>query len=308
MVSASKITLVRAPNPSAMTLSGTNSYLIDCGGSLGVCIDPGPAHPAHVERLAARAAQMGLGVHTILLTHGHPDHAPAAALLRARTGATIAAHADSQTEHQRTLTDNEVFTIGETTFIVVDAPGHTFEHLVFYETAERALFTGDVVLGEGTVVIAPPGGAMRPYQATLRRLAAQFSDARRIYGGHGEPVDDPAAKLRYYIEHRRIRERELIAALATGPQTIPELVTRIYEAVDPILWPAAARQMLAYLLALEDEKRVRSTALGRPLTHQEQAILNPQWETIVGPQDARVIEAELGALVHLDTIRVFELV
>ncbi len=290
-----------------MTLSGTNSYLIDCGQSLAACIDPGPANAGHVDRLVAHAAQLGLRIDTILLTHGHPDHAPAAAMLRQKTGATVAAHARSQTEHQRSLGDNDTVRIAQTDFLVVDAPGHTFEHLVFYETAERALFTGDVVLGEGTVVIAPPGGAMRPYQATLQRLAEQFPDARRIYGGHGEAVDDPAAKLQYYIEHRRIRENELLAALATGPQTIPELVTQIYAAVDSILWPAAARQMLAYLLALEDEGHVRSAALSRPPTAQEHAILNPQWETIVGPEDARVIEAELGALLRLDTIRVFEL-
>ncbi|GAC1652101.1 MAG: MBL fold metallo-hydrolase [Vulcanimicrobiaceae bacterium] len=253
---ASKITLVRAPNPSALTLSGTNSYLIDCGQSLAACIDPGPPHQGHVDRLAAQAAERGLRIELILLTHGHPDHAPAAAMLRAKTGATVATHQLSQTDHQRVLNDGETIHIGATEFIVVDAPGHTFEHLVFYETQERALFTGDVVLGEGTVVIAPPGGGMRPYQATLNRLAALFPQAQRIYGGHGEPVEDPAAKLREYIEHRRLRERELLEALAEGPQTIPQLVTRIYANVKAILWPAAARQLLAYLLALELEERV----------------------------------------------------
>lgn len=304
---AQRIALLRAPNPSAMTLSGTNSYIIDCGRGRAVCIDPGPPHVAHVERLAEHAAQRNLRIEFILVTHGHPDHAPAAALLRERTGAIVATHLRSEVPHQRALRDNETLRVGSAAFKIVDAPGHTFDHLVFYDTQERALFTGDVVLGEGTVVIAPPGGAMRPYQATLERLAREFSGAQRIYGGHGEPVDDPAAKLQEYIAHRRFRENELLVALAARPQSIPDLVTSIYARTKPILWPAAARQMLAYLLALQQEGRVRSNALERPLTPQEHAILNPQWETIVGAEDARVIEAELGALLRLDTIRIYEL-
>lgn len=291
-----------------MTLTGTNSYIIDCGAGRAICIDPGPPHLGHVERLIANAAGRGARIECILLTHGHPDHAPAAALLRERTGATIAAHVRSETPHQRSLQDKEILCVGTAELAIVDAPGHTFDHLVFYEKQERALFTGDVVLGEGTVVIAPPGGAMRPYQATLQRLATEFPNARRIYGGHGEPVDDPAGKLAEYIAHRRFRENELLVALDKRAQSIPDLVMSMYAQTKPILWPAAARQLLAYLLALEQEGRVRSTPLDRALTGQERAILNPDWETIVGAEDARIIEAELGALLRLDVIRVYEVV
>lgn len=289
-----------------MTLTGTNSYLIDCGGE-AICIDPGPPSQSHVERLAAHAHSSGLHISLILLTHGHPDHAPGAALLRALTGAPVAAHYRSEIPHQRALRDNESVRVGDRELTAVDAPGHTFDHLVFYEPHEAALFTGDVVLGEGTVVIAPPGGAMRPYQRTLERLAKEFPGARTIYGGHGEPVNDPAAKFREYIYHRKFRENELLVALARKPQTIPELVQQIYARTNPILWPAAARQMLAYLIALEGEGRVNSTALARPPTPAEHAILNPEWETIVGAEDARVIEAELGALLRLDTVREYAL-
>lgn len=290
-----------------MTLSGTNSYVIDCGQGRAICIDPGPPMRRHVDAILRNAAERELTILLILLTHGHPDHAPAAAMLREKTGAQIAVHAASEIPHQRKLRDRESIRLGKAVIEVADAPGHTFDHLVFYEPQEAALFTGDVVLGEGTVVIAPPGGAMRPYQATLNRLAIDFSGARTIYGGHGDPVTDPAAKLREYIEHRRFRENELLVALSARSQTIPELVQHIYSRTSPILWPAAARQMLAYLLALEQEGRVRSHALARELTPQEHAILNPEWETIVGAEDARVIEAELGALLRLDTIRVYEL-
>ena len=226
-------------------------------------------------------------------------------MLRDKTGASIAAHPRCETPHQCDLADGEVVRFGDAAFSIVDAPGHTFDHLVFYDHGERALFTGDVVLGEGTVVIAPPGGAMRPYQRTLERLANEFADAQRIYGGHGEPVDDPAKKFFEYIAHRKLRESELLAALDAGAQTIPGLVLRIYAQTNPLLWPAAARQLLAYLIALEQEGRVHSKELPRDLTPQEHAILNPEWETIVGADDARVIEAELGAMLRLDKIRLY---
>lgn len=306
MVDPSRITLVRAPNPSAMTLSGTNSYLIVCGHE-AICIDPGPPSVPHVERLMREADARGARIALILLTHGHPDHAPGAALLRERTNAPVAAHVASEVPHQRSLQDRETVRVGDTTITAIDAPGHTFDHLVFYEPREAALFTGDVVLGEGTVVIAPPGGGMRAYQQTLARLAREFPQARTIYGGHGEPVDDPAGKLAEYIAHRTFRENELLIALSRKPQTIPDLVRQIYAGTKPVLWPAAARQMLAYLLALEQEGRVTSKALERELTTQEHAILNPEWRTIVGAEDARVIEAELGALLRLDTLREYAL-
>lgn len=210
--------------------------------------------------------------------------------------------------HDRDLHDGEVLRLGGCELISVDAPGHTFEHLVFYESSERALFTGDVVLGAGTVVIAPPGGAMRPYQATLERLAREFPDAARIYGGHGEPVLDPRSKLHEYIEHRRMREEQLLAALAQQPCTIPHLVADIYAQTDRMLWPAAGRQMLAHLIALEQEGRVRSHALERTMTAAEDTILNPNWAEIVAKDDAQLVEAELGTALRLDTIRCYELI
>ncbi len=93
---------------------------------------------------------------------------------------------------------------------VIDAPGHADDHAIFYLPQERALFTGDVILGEGTVVVAPPGGAMRPYQHTLQRLIDEFGDARTIFGGHGPPVEDPPAKIAEYIAHRKMREEQIV--------------------------------------------------------------------------------------------------
>jgi glyoxylase-like metal-dependent hydrolase (beta-lactamase superfamily II) len=306
-VVTTRVTLVRAPNPSAMTLSGTNTYLIDCGDGTAVCIDPGPSMERHIDAVLVRAASMDLRIAFIALTHTHPDHAPGALLLKERTGAPIAAHAQTGFPHDSGLQDGDILRKGKAAIQVIEAPGHTFDHLVFYERHERALFTGDVVLGEGYVVIAPPNGAMRPYQQTLQRLLTEFADARVIYGGHGEPVRDPQAKLRDYIAHRRSRQQEIVVALTDGPQTIPQLVQRIYRDTNPVLWPAAARQMLAYLLALEQEGRVRSRELARPMTPEEHAILNPEWDTIVGEEHARTVEEELGAMLRLDAIRAYEL-
>lgn len=293
---------VLAPNPSALTLDGTNSYLLDGGNGRAMCVDPGPDIERHVRALIDTATAHGCTIETILLTHGHPDHWPAAVPLARATGATICAHADNPAPHDRALADGEHVRLGDLDIVAIEAPGHTFDHLVFYEPRERALFTGDVILGKGTVVIAPPSGAMRPYQRTLARLAAEFSDARYIYGGHGPRVDDAQGKIREYIGHRHLRERELLAVLGNGEQTIPQLVQRIYADVAPILWPAAARQMLAYLEPLQSEGRVSSSLLNRGLTREETAILNPQWSTIVGKENAAVVEAELGTSLHITAI------
>jgi glyoxylase-like metal-dependent hydrolase (beta-lactamase superfamily II) len=254
----SRIALIRAPNPSPMTLTGTNSYIIDCGNGEAICVDPGPPVESHVDALIAHCKGIRCSLSWIVLTHGHPDHAPAAALLGQRCAARVAAYETSEVAHDRSLRDRDAIVAGDITLQTAAAPGHSADHVVFYEPRQAALFTGDTVLGEGYVLITPPDGDMRAYMQTLSNLSREFASARTIFGGHGEPVHDPAAKLQDYIEHRRARERQILDALRSGEKTVSELVESIYAQTDRALWPAASQQVIAYLDALEREGTIRS--------------------------------------------------
>ena len=134
---------------------------------------------------------------------------------------------------------------------------------------------------------------MRTYQRTLHRLRDEHGDARAVYGGHGPEVRDVRAKLDEYIAHREMRERTILDALAGGA-TIPEIVPRVYAGVDRRLWPAAARQVLAHLMALESEGRVRAERLARESTRDEASLLNPDLSRLGDSGGADVIRAELG--------------
>jgi glyoxylase-like metal-dependent hydrolase (beta-lactamase superfamily II) len=289
-----RVARLRAPNPSPMTLDGTNGYIVDGGQGKWIAIDPGPDDPAHVAAFVAAARTAGARYEAILVTHGHPDHYPGAAPLARATGAPIYAHSAAAFPHDRTLADGEHVTVGGATLIALDTPGHARDHLVYVLAAERALFTGDVIIGVGTVVIAPPNGDMRAYQRTLHRLRAGYDNAFVIYGGHGPEIRDARAKIDEYIAHRERREAEILAVLARGPATIPALVETIYRDVDRRLWPAAARQVLAYLIALEREERVTATPRDDALTPEQRTLLDPDLSAIASEHHAAVVRAELG--------------
>jgi glyoxylase-like metal-dependent hydrolase (beta-lactamase superfamily II) len=292
---APRVVRVRAPNPSPMTLDGTNTYLIEASSALAVAIDPGPPDAAHVASLVAVAREGGRKICAILVTHGHPDHAPGAALLHGRTGAPVYAHPAARFPHDVALADSEAVTVGDVAIEVAFAPGHARDHAVFFLPGDGALFSGDVVIGRGTVVVAPPGGDMRAYQTTLVRLRSAYGDASAILGGHGERVADAAEKLDAYIAHRKEREREILAAIETlGEATIPDIVALVYAQTPQVLWPAAARQVLAYLEALEREGSVASSPLERRLTAPERSILHPDLAQMVDEQSKAVARAELG--------------
>jgi len=277
-----------------MTLDGTNGYIVDGGNGSWIAIDPGPDDPVHIAAFVAAARERGAHYEAILVTHGHPDHYPGAAPLARATGAPVFAHQSATFPHDRALRDGERITAAGATIVALDAPGHARDHLVFVLEGERALFTGDVIIGVGTVVIAPPNGDMRAYQHTLERLRAEYGDASVIYGGHGPEMTDARGKIGEYIAHRERREAEIIAVLERGAATIPAIVALIYRDVDQRLWPAAARQVLAYLIALEREDRVRTALLDRALTAHERRLLDPDLSPLVSERDAAVVRAELG--------------
>ncbi|TAM62147.1 MBL fold metallo-hydrolase [bacterium] len=292
-----RVSRLRAPNPGPMTLSGTNSYLIDAGRDRFVAIDPGPDHQGHALDLAFAASDRGATIAAILVTHGHPDHAPGAARLAALTGATVYGHPRSSFAHTATLWDGKTFELDDLCLEVSDAPGHAVDHVALYLRDEHALFTGDVVVGQGTVVIAPPGGEMATYRNTLETLRDRYAGAERIYGGHGPAIETPRAKFDEYIAHRALRERQVLAELRAGAATIPALVERIYAEIDQLLWPAAARQVLAYLDALETQGRVRRVR-ERCATAAERTLLELDLARLGDP----VAAEELGAAAPIGAV------
>jgi glyoxylase-like metal-dependent hydrolase (beta-lactamase superfamily II) len=290
-----------------MTLDGTNGYVVAVGPGALVAIDPGIDDAAHVAKFVDMARRNHASYAGIFVTHGHPDHYPGALALRRATKAPIFAHPSATFDHDRALDDGARLAFEDATFTALHAPGHAPDHLVFWLERERARFTGDVVIGTGTVVIAPPAGDMRVYQASLERLLRDYGHADVIYGGHGPAVRAARAKLEAYIAHRKAREAEIIGALQRAPATIPELVAHIYAGVGEHLWPAAGRQVLAYLIALEREGRVRATPVMREPTALEAAILNPDLGALAGREEAALVAAELG-FGHADPLQAYALV
>jgi glyoxylase-like metal-dependent hydrolase (beta-lactamase superfamily II) len=241
------VALVRADNPGPFTLSGTNTWVV--GREPAWVIDPGPALPAHVEAIAAEVERRG-GLATIVLTHDHPDHAEGVPALRERLridrSPAVAAARGAVDVH---VGDGD--RVGS--FEALATPGHAPDHLA-YVLDDAIAFTGDAVLGEGSVFIAPDPGALAGYLAGLERLRERR--LALICPGHGPLVEDPDAKLAEYVEHRLARERALLDALAAGARTIDELLDRAWADAPAILRPAATVTLAAHLDKLADEGRL----------------------------------------------------
>ena len=232
---------ITAPNPGPFTLDGTRTYLIDDA----IVLDPGPAIESHVE--AIRAAMPRL--ETILITHRHGDHAPAAVPLKRATGARIVAPAGVLDETDRIVRDGD--RVGD--IEVIATPGHTGEH-VCYLTRDGDLFTGDTILGFGTTAIFPPDGNMADYIRSLQKLRAR--NPHRIFPAHGPTRDDAVSLIDQYIAHRLERERQVIDAINGGASTIAGMRKAIYPDLDPRLERGAEVQLSAHLIKLNDEGRI----------------------------------------------------
>ncbi|HEU5143324.1 MAG TPA: MBL fold metallo-hydrolase [Solirubrobacterales bacterium] len=231
-----------APNPGPMTGEGTNTYLY--GSDPCVVIDPGPEEVGHLEVVRGAGEERG-GIGAILLTHSHRDHADGAERLAEMAAAGAAAGwppvvlpADGE-EHGGLR--------------AVATPGHAADHVCLL-TADRVCFSGDLVLGEGSTFVPPDGGSLISYMDSLRRMQAEPLEL--ICPGHGPWIEDPAAKLAEYVEHREMRERRLLAALERGERSRAALLDGAWSDVPDAMRPAAALVMEAHLQKLEAEGRL----------------------------------------------------
>lgn len=243
-----------APNPSAMTGAGTNTYLV--GTPEVAVIDPGPDDAAHLDAIV-RAVGPG-HVSWVLLTHTHSDHAPGAVPLARRTSAPVLAiwSRNPAIVLDRALADGEVLEAEEYTLQALHTPGHASNHLCFWLPEEQALFAGDLVMNGSTVVIGPPDGDMAAYLRSLERIRQRR--AARIYPGHGDPIEQPDAIIDEYVRHRLTREQQVLDGLRAGPRRIADLVPVIYRGLPESLQAMAALSLHAHLLKLKAEGRVLS--------------------------------------------------
>jgi glyoxylase-like metal-dependent hydrolase (beta-lactamase superfamily II) len=228
-------TCVLAPNPSPMTLEGTNTWVIAApGSSSALVVDPGPEEEGHLRRVVDRVTETGRRVAQILLTHGHGDHSEGARRLAALTGAPVRAADPAYRLGSEGLTGGDVVTVAGCELRVIGTPGHSADSLSLLLPEDGALLTGDTVLGRGTTVIAG-GGSLADYLRTLDAMKALADSAsvRVLLPGHGPLLPDPSSTLAYYIEHRAERLAEVRGALAAGDTTPEQIVARVYHDVDP---------------------------------------------------------------------------
>jgi len=267
---------VVARNPSAFTLHGTGTYII--GRGQVAVIDPGPDDAAHIEALIN--AVRGESVSRIVITHTHRDHSPAAAALQAATGAPtygfgphgsgrpdaegqgedVEEGGDMAFRPDQRIGDGDVIAGAGWTLEAVYTPGHTSNHLCFALKEEETLFPGDHVMGWSTTIVSPPDGDMRRYMESLEKLTRR--QEKRYWPTHGPAIDHPVAHVEALIRHRQGREAQIMACLADGIATIPEMVERIYVEVPRHLHPAAQRSVLAHLIHMVESGRVATE--GKP--------------------------------------------
>ncbi len=202
---------LQAPNPGPLTLEGTNTYVIE-----GTVVDPGSNHKRHLEAILATGP-----VERIVLTHRHLDHTAGAGRLSELSGASVLAF-------DAGLSDGDQ--VGE--LVAIHTPGHAPDHLCFWHPGSRTLLSGDLIAGEGSILIAPPEGDLQAYVDSLERVRSLAPS--RILPGHGPEVQDAEAKIEEYLAHRREREAQVVAALESGAASLKEIVEAAYADVPPV--------------------------------------------------------------------------
>jgi glyoxylase-like metal-dependent hydrolase (beta-lactamase superfamily II) len=248
---------VLAPNPSPMTLEGTNTWLLaEPGARRAIVIDPGPDDGGHLASVVAAARTADVEVSLVLLTHGHPDHSEGARRLAEMVGAPVRALDPAHRLGEEGLDGGDVVDIDGLELRVVATPGHSADSLTFHLPADNAVLTGDTVLGRGTTVVAHPDGKLGAYLGSLRRLRALCDEAgvTTVLPGHGPVIADAAAVLDYYLTHRAERLAQVDDAVRSGITEPRAIVEHVYADVDPILWPAAELSVRAQLEYLADRE------------------------------------------------------
>ncbi|MGH2820510.1 MAG: MBL fold metallo-hydrolase, partial [Actinomycetota bacterium] len=245
-----EVGVVLAPNPGPLTGPGTNTYVVGSAGPKTV-VDPAVSDTAYLDALFTLAG----AIDCVVVTHRHPDHVGGVEAVVERSGARVRAFGDRAAGGVpvEPLEEGGTLLAGGMRLDVMHTPGHASDHIVLFDRASGSLFAGDNVLGEGTAVIAPPDGDMGDYLSTLRRLRSL--PATRIYPGHFRPLDDPAAILDYYLDHRAERRAAVLEALLR-PASIGDIVTTVYADTPAELRPVAALQVQAMLELLEREHQV----------------------------------------------------
>ncbi|MGW2281237.1 MBL fold metallo-hydrolase [Streptomyces sp. NPDC001770] len=244
---------VLAPNASAMTLDGTNTWILaEPDSDLAVVLDPGPLDDTHLRTVIDTAARAGRRIALTLLTHGHPDHAEGAARFAELTRTKVRALDPALRLGDEGLAAGDVITTGGLELRVVPTPGHTADSLSFHLPADGAVLTGDTILGRGTTVVAHPDGRLGDYLDTLRRLRSLTTDdgVHTVLPGHGPVLEDAQGAVEFYLAHRAHRLAQVETAVESGLLTPSEVVARVYADVDRSLWPAAelsVRAQLEYL-------------------------------------------------------------
>jgi glyoxylase-like metal-dependent hydrolase (beta-lactamase superfamily II) len=236
---------VVAPNPGPYTGPGTNTWIVDAG-PVAVVIDPGPDDDNHLAAIDKRLGSTTVGV--VLVTHSHPDHLPLAERLAQRHHAAVRRFPE--------LGDGDIVRVGNLNVTALHTPGHSADHLSFWLAGDRAVFTGDLVLGRGSSMVTYPEGDVAAYLHSLERLAAL--EPRILFPGHWDPVTDAMAKLEEYRTHRLEREAQVLAEVARGSGTARELTRRVYGSdLGEELMPAAEMTLRAHLKKLVDDGLVK---------------------------------------------------
>lgn len=248
-----------AYNPGPMTATGNHTYLLAANGA-ALLIDAGTGAPQHLAALGEALDSAGARLTRVLVTHAHPDHASGAPALREAHPAAVFMKMrwPGEDEHYAVtwtaIVDGQEFAVGDTLVRAVYTPGHSPDHLAFWEPSTHTCFSGDLVIRNSSVMIhASGGGDLSAYLESLERLR-QLRPAR-LMPAHGAEIDDPDTVLRDYLAHRLMREQQVLSALEAGRQSVPAIAESIYHGLDPALLPAAQENVRAHLEKLRREGR-----------------------------------------------------